>query len=214
MILQVQNNDAGSVNFNLMWKTNLPGANPPGDALYHPASINNLPSALGKWSLTFTSDAAGYIKAPGGETADFTLPADVPAANFAAATMFVQFGAFEGTDTKRNDQQSMTFSHVMITNLYGTLIEDSFAGPALTTANDWRVTRAASITWVPEGVGQWLTWTMPDDGFSVETAGTVTGPYVDAGVTYTKVIGDKKTGAVPAANIPAGNAAFFRLKKQ
>jgi hypothetical protein len=214
MILNVQNNDAGSVNFNLMWKTNLPGANPPGDALYHPASINNLPSALGKWSLTFTSDAAGYIKAPGGETADFTLPSDVPAANFAATTMFVQFGAFEGTDTKRNDQQSMTFSHVMITNLYGTLIEDSFAGPDLTAANDWRVTRAASITWVPEGVGQWLTWTIPDEGFSVETAGTVTGPYVDAGVTYTKVLGDKKTGAVPAANIPAGNAAFFRLKKQ
>ena len=57
-----------------------------------------------------------------------------------------------------NKQQSMTFSHVLITNAFATLIQDNFAGPDLTTANDWRVTRAASITWVPEGVGQWLAW--------------------------------------------------------
>ena len=144
---------------------------------------------------------------------NFTLPADVPTANFMGDPTFVQFGAFEGTDQKYNKQQSMTFSHVLITNAFATLIQDNFAGPDLTTANDWRVTRAASITWVPEGVGQWLTWTIPDDGFSVETAATVTGPWADAGVTLTKTIGDKKTGAVPAANIPAGDAAFFRLKK-
>jgi hypothetical protein len=54
---------------------------------------------------------------------------------------------------------------------------------------------------------------LPDDNYSVEVAGKVTGPYTNAGVTYTYAQGDKRTGAVPAESLPPGNAAFFRLSK-
>jgi hypothetical protein len=209
MILNVQNNTNGGVNFALGWKTNYPAANPTN----YPARINDLPSALGTWSVTFTNDFAGIISGPGGVSTNFTLPEDVPMSNFNPANMFVQFGAFEGTDTTRNDLQSATFSHVLITNAFGTVIEDNFAGPGLTAANAWRTTSSTAVQWIAPATALWLTWTTPDVGYIMEVAGNMAGPYTDAGVTLVIPNGANKVGAVPATSIPAGNAAFFRMRK-
>jgi len=83
----------------------------------------------------------------------------------------------------------------------------------LTTTYAWRTTSSTAIAWTPLNIAYWLTWTLPDDGFSVETSGSANGGFTDAGVTYTYTIGATKVGGVPAANVPPGNAAFFRLKK-
>jgi hypothetical protein len=208
--LRVQNNTNNSVDFSLRWKTNAPASN----ATNIPAVINNLPSALGTWSLTFTNDYAGYISGPGGVSTNFALPENVPAENFSAwGDIFVQFGAFEGRDDTLNDGQSMIFSHVLITNVNGLVIEDNFTGPDLTAANPWRTTSSTAVQWIPSGIGLWLTWTTPDAGYVMEVAGNVAGPYADAGITLVGPSGVNRTGAVPAANLPAGNAAFFRMRK-
>lgn len=209
VILNVQNNENGSVNFALSWKTNSPASNPTN----FPARLDNLPSALGTWSVTFTNDYEGIISGPGGVSTNFTLPSDIPASNFSPANMFVQFGAHEGRSDTLNDGQSTRFSHVLITNVSGTVIEDSFTGPGLTAANEWRTTSSTAVNWIPSGMAWWLTWTTPDDGYVMEVASSVAGPYSDAGVTYTISSGANRTGAVPAANLPAGNSAFFRMSK-
>lgn len=209
VILGVQNTTNGGVNFGLSWKTNSPASNPN----QFPVSLNNLPSALGTWSVTFTNDYSGVITGPGGVSTNFALPPDAVASNFSPANMFVQFGAFEGRSDSLNDLQSARFSHVSISNVNGLVIEDNFPGPELTTQNDWRVTSSTAVQWIPSGLAWWLTWTTPDDGYAMEVAGNVTGPYSDAGITFTIASGANKSGAVPAANIPAGNAAFFRMRK-
>ena len=169
---------------------------------------------MGTWSLTFTNDYAGYIQGPGGVSTNFALPENVPLENFSLwGDIFVQFGAFEGRDDTLNDGQSMIFSHVMITNAYGPVIEDNFAGPGLTALNPWRTTSSTAVQWVPPAIALWLTWTTPDAGYVMEVADNVLGPYSDSGITIFLPVGANKTGAVPAANIPAGNAAFFRMRK-
>lgn len=208
--LRVQNNGAGSVDFTLRWKTNAPASNAPNI----PAAVTGLPSAIGTWSLTFTNDYAGYITGPGGVFTNFALPENVPGECFSAwGDIFVQFGAFEGRNDPLNDGQSMIFSHVKITNVLGVVIEDNFAGPGLTASNAWRTTSSTAVQWLPAGIAWWLTWTTPDAGYIMEVAGDVLGPYTDAGITLFTPAGANKMGAVPAANIPPGNAAFFRMRK-
>ncbi|HEY9171888.1 MAG TPA: hypothetical protein VI136_06360 [Verrucomicrobiae bacterium] len=207
--LRVQNNANGTVDFTLRWKTNAPESNAPNIA----AQVNGLPSALGTWSLNFTNDNAGYITGPGGVFSEFALPENVPVENFGAwGDIFVQFGAFEGRNDPLNDGQSMMFSHVMITNIAG-VIEDNFSGPGLTANNPWRTTSATAVQWLPAGTALWLTWTTPSEGYVVEVSDKVTGPYTDAGVSIILPSGVNRIGAVPSDKIPAGNAAFFRLKK-
>jgi hypothetical protein len=91
--------------------------------------------------------------------------------------------------------------------------DDTFAGPGLTANYAWRTTSASAVNWSPDGVGWWLSWSLPDDGFTVQVAPVVTGPYADAGVTYTYAKGATRVGAVPITSLPVGSAAFFRLMK-
>jgi hypothetical protein len=214
-MVSVQNNTNGSVDVSFNWKTNLPGANPLTNAIYHPAAVTNLPSALGTWYLTFNSDTDVTLSGPGGVSTNFSLPSDVPANNFNPSILFLQFGTFknDGANNGVNDQQSGTFSRVWMTNSAGSVFDENFSGPGLTANYAWRTTSSSSVQWVPEGTGLWLTWTTPDDGYSVTVAGNVTGPYNDAGVTYTYLQGANRVGAVPSASLPAGNSAFFRLVK-
>ena len=213
--VSLANNTNGTVDISFAWKTNLPSANPLPNAIYHPAAITNLPSAMGTWSLTFNSDASLTLSGPGGVSTNCSLPADVPANNFNPSILALQFGMFknDGANDGHNDQQSGIFSQVRMTNNSGVVFDDNFAGSSLTANYDWRVTSSTAVLWLPAGIGWLLSWSIPDDGFIVKVAGQVTGPYSDAGVTYTFLRGATRFGAVPAASLPAGNAAFFRLVK-
>jgi hypothetical protein len=213
--VSLHNNTNGSVDLSFSWKTNLPNANPLTNAIYHPASITNLPSALGTWSLTFNSDTSLTLNGPGGVSTNFSLPDGVPASNFNPTSLSLQFGMFKNDDVNdgHNNQQSGTFSRVSLTNSSGVVFDDSFSGPGLTNNYAWRVTSPTAVQWLPAGTAWWLTWTTPDDGFNVKVANNVTGPYSDAGVTYAFLQGANRVGAVPAASIPVGNAAFFQLRK-
>jgi hypothetical protein len=66
---------------------------------------------------------------------------------------------------------------------------------------------------VPAEIGFWLQWSLPDDNFVMQVSNSVLGPWTDAGITYTYIIGATKFGGVTAANVPEGNAVFFRMIK-
>ena len=220
----VENNAAGGVIAHIDWKTNLPGANPLTNALYHPVSVNG-PTAIGTWTLTFTSATDGTVTGPGITATNFTLPAEAVANNFSPAGDYVQFGMFknDGANNGHNNQAAGIFGQVQMVAGGNTVFDDTFPGPNLTANYAWRKTTssggASSVQWVPPGIAYWLTWSMPDDGFEAYVAGTVNGTYTDAGVgattgfSYTK--GALKIGGIPAANMPpnANEASFFLLKK-
>jgi hypothetical protein len=208
----VENSATGAI-ARISWKTNLPNANPPGDVDHNPVNANG-PSVVGTWTLTFTDATSGYVTGPGLSATNFTLPADAVANNFSPSADYIQFGMSknDGANDGHNNQAHGTFGAVRFDGPLAAF-DETFSGPGLTANYAWRTTSSSAIVWTPADIAYWLTWTLPDDGFSVETSGTANGPYTNAGVTYTYTIGATKTGGVPAANVPPGNAAFFRLKK-
>jgi hypothetical protein len=200
------------------WKTNLPSANAPtnnrttfGLALYA--------SANGMWTLTFNDDTTATLVGPNGTVGTITLPAGLNG-NFTPVTSMVQFGVYKNDQylTGVNNNQSATFTHVHVdNNIKGTIYDDNFTGPGLTANYAWQVAEyyldsADRVFWQPYGTAWWLEWGLPI-GYTVQSAASLTGPWGDAGVTYTYTdsSGTNIFGAVPAASLPAGNAAFFRL---
>jgi hypothetical protein len=209
LVAHLENNASGGVDFSIRYKTNLPNAN-----------VNNTlvsvhgPTAVGEWSVTFGVDNTSItITGPGGVSTTASLPQEV-ADRFNCVVSFLQFGVFknDGAGTGRNDGASATFRRISMSGGWFAF-DDSFAGPGLTANYAWRTTSASAVTWSPPDVGWWLTWALPDDGFTMQVAPAVTGPYVDAGVTYTYTQGATRVGAIPLSSLPAGNAAFFRLVK-
>jgi hypothetical protein len=118
-----------------------------------------------------------------------------------------------------NNGKSATFTHVGVTNVSGVVYDDSFNGPGFTGKYAWRVATyyidgANRVTWQPYGTAYWLKWGEPAAGYSVLSSGSLTGPWGDAGVTYTYTdsTGTNHLGAIPTASLPAGPSAFFRLQ--
>ncbi len=209
VVVRLLNNATGGVDFSFTYKTNMPNANPTNLV----ASVH-APSALSKWFVTFGADNVSVtLSNSSGISTNFTLPQEV-ADRFNGDVTWLQLGAFKNDSAAdgHNDGVSCTFSEYAMDN--GTFpFDDLFNGPGLTANAAWRTTSPSSIQWIPSGLGLWLTWSVPDDGYTATVSGSVTGPYTDAGVTYSYIQGDKRVAAVPAGSLPGGNAAFFRLAK-
>ena len=201
------------------WKTNAPNANAANQIVFR---FPNMASANGTWSLNFTDNTHGEVVAADGSVNSFTLPDFVNdpnyTANFTPVTSMVHFGVFKNGNNA-NNSLSTTFTHVSATNANSVAISDSFSGPGLSANNSWQVTQyyldaANRVAWQPYGTAWWLMWGLPS-GYSVQSTASLTGNWGDAGITYsyTDSTGTNIIGAVPAASLPAGNAAFFRLMK-
>jgi hypothetical protein len=213
VVFTVENSAGGGVIVRLNWKTGSPGANPP-DA----NRVVDAPgtTAIGIWTLHFDTDTTGTISGPGSFSASFTLPAAVATQfdpNGAAALSFIQFGMGQN-DTAGNNHNYMAsgvFSEIKMTGgLYA--FDETFPGPALNSGSmAWRTTGNA-VQWVPAGIAAWVTSSTPDDGYSLQVSGDLS-TWNDAGVTTSYLVGATRISGVPAASLPAGNAAFFRLKK-
>jgi hypothetical protein len=132
----------------------------------------------------------------------------------APSASFIQVGAFknDGPNAGKSDNKGFILTQVLVTNINGTIFDDSFSA-GLTNNYAWRVTSAAAITSIPQGTAYWLEWGVPDNGFTPESAASLPGPWADAGITYiyTDTTGTNRLGAVPAVSLPVGNEAFFRL---
>jgi hypothetical protein len=216
----VENNAAGGVIAHIDWKTNLPNGNPLADAIYHPLTTNGT-TALGTWTLEFTSATDGTLTGPGISATPFTMPGEAVTNNFSPAAGYIHFGMFknDGANDGHNNYANGTFSRVQMIVNGGAQFDDSFT----TDLSAWRKTTsskgASLVQWSPAGIDTWLTWSTPDDGYEAYVCGTVNGTYTDAGVGaatgYSYTLGATRIGGIPAASMPAGsgNAAFFQLRK-
>ncbi|HXI69637.1 MAG TPA: hypothetical protein VNN22_04695 [Verrucomicrobiae bacterium] len=202
----------------LDWKTNSPNANATNQIVFH---FPGMASANGTWTLSFSDNTHGSIVAANGSVNSFTLPdfSSDPnyTANFTPAASFVHFGIFKNGNTNNNSLGNV-FTHVSAINTVAA-ISDNFSGPGLSANNAWQVAQyyqyaANRVLWMPSGIAWWLKWGLPS-GYSVQSAPAITGTWGNAGVTYsyTDSTGTNIFGAVPAASLPVGNAAYFRLVK-
>jgi len=211
-LMRVQNGTNGGVMTTFEFKTNSTASNPLTNNVIT-CVFSNLTTADGTWSLNFTSDTTGNITGPMGVVTNFTIAPDV-AAQFNGSVSFVQFGVFkdDAQNSGINDNKGAIFTHVSVTNANGVLFDDDFSG-GFTNKYAWRVSSAPLTQWIPQGTKYWLKWTVPDTGFTPQTAAHITGPWTDAGINYiyTDSTGTNRVGAVIDTNLPAGNAAYFRL---
>jgi len=208
---RVENGTNGGVVASFEWKTNSPSSNPTNKIAL---TLPSLGSANGTWSLNFSDDTHGSISGPGGAFTSFTLPDGMQAGFTAPGTSFLQVGAFknDGANAGKSDNKSAIFTQILVTNKNGTVFSDDFSA-GLTNNYVWRTTSALAINWLPQGTAYWLKWSVPDSGFTPQSAASMPGGWSDAGITYiyTDSTGTNRLGAVPIVSLPAGNAAFFRL---
>ena len=207
VVAALRNNGGGGVDFSFNFKTNLPGA-----GINNTVATLHGPSALGTWSVSFQNDVNVTLSGPGGISTNFVIDAAV-AAQF-GGNMLLDFGTFKNNFV--NNGASATFSQIHVVGS-GMPFDELFAGPGLNpnpATPNWRLAAddAAAITWVPSGAAWWLTWTLPDTGFTPQSAASPAGPWADAGITYVFEGSTGKSGAVPVG-LPAGNKGFFRMMK-
>jgi hypothetical protein len=217
--LHVQNGTNGGVVAIVDWKTNAPNSNATNIITFR---FPSMASANGTWSLNFSDNTDGSVIAPDGSVNTFTLPDFINdpnyTANFTPATSMVQFGIFKNGNVT-NNSQTFTLTAVAVTNNAVTLA-DNFAGPGLTATNDWQVAEyyqdaASRAIWQPFGTAYWIHWNTTASGWSVQSSSNLLGNWGSAGVSYTYAdsTGTNTLGAILTTNLPAGNAAFFRLIK-
>lgn len=206
--LHVTANANGGYDYSLNWKTNHPAANTD-----HQVASLHSPTALGTWSLTFTSATEATMSGPGGISTNVSLPADVVNSNFSPGAGYLHFGMFknDGANDGHNNGVSGTFARLQMSGP-GYVFDETFNGTNLTANYNWRVSRPSAIHWVPDGVGKWLTWSLPSDGYHPQIGPAVTGPWKDVTNLVEYTTSSLKIGAVSASDVPTGNEAFLRLK--
>jgi hypothetical protein len=109
-----------------------------------------------------------------------------------------------------NNGATGTFSRLQKTGGSYTF-DEAFNGTNLLANYNWRVSRASSVHWVPDGVGRWMTWTLPADGFSPQVAPALTGPWKTVTSLVEYSTSTHRTGAISSSDIGQSQTSFFRL---
>jgi hypothetical protein len=174
-------------------------------------------SAIGTWTLTFTSDTDITLTGPGGISATATLPPEV-ASLYSTASLFL----FTQMGPASNLGQSATISSFSATGVETPFNEDLTDGGLSTPflrlqsqAYGYDQLNPVNQIFVTSQGKYWLTWSLPDIGFS-----PVVSTDLAAGLAGWKSLSLGNILASGAArwglinNLPAGNQAFYGLIKR
>ena len=100
----------------------------------------------------------------------------------------------------------------------GTPFSDNFLTDTVLATNIWLTSQAAGaagVLVVPASSKYWLSWTLPDGGFSSEAAPTLSNPLAWTTLTGPKIaMNGIRSQLIAASDLPVGNAAFLRLIKR
>ncbi|HWX21186.1 MAG TPA: hypothetical protein VN578_14900 [Candidatus Binatia bacterium] len=214
VFVQILNNADGTATGRFMYKTNQPGGN---NMLWGPgtlAYVNSSNGVLGTWSLSFTDNTNITMTAPTGQSTNFFFPDDAAVQTAFADPLTVYFG--QQKNGAANTGQISTYSRARITGATSPDIDDAFPGPNLNTSN-WRVAcdTPNDLYIIGADDAWWLTWTLPDLGFSLVTSPTLAhNSWVDPGLTNTLVVGATKKVVVPRTVLPDANHSYFKMIKR
>lgn len=183
------------------------------------ASLTCPGTALGTWTIKFTSDTSGTLIGPNGASTNFVFPA-YNVGNF-AEQQSPGFNVYLGMQANNAGTigHSIDFASFSITNAATQFADDFAADTALDTTNTWDTTVAAGplgVMLVPATGAYWLQWTLPDTSFSLQVGaslgnlGNWTSPSLYPSIP---LVGDK-TKLVDSSEIPTGRAAFFNMVKR
>lgn len=212
--LNIAANGDGTQMVRFAYKTNQPYGN---GMLYGAGVLTNFTyngSALGTWSVTFTSDADATITAPDGSTYSGSIP-NGNAALFADPCCFCLMSC---PANDANIGQSMTFGALSLTGV-GTPINQNFTTGSL---NPLLVLQSQEYNWNTNPPNQfllttanssyWNHWTLPDKGYSpVVKSNLTSGAWSDEAYSSILVNGSERWALVPPAGMPGASVGFFAL---
>jgi hypothetical protein len=168
---------------------------------------------LGTWTVKFTSDTNGTLIAPNGNTKSFVMPA-YNASYFAESS---GFNVYLGMQANNADaiNQAVVYSNFAITGVPSAMSDNFLADSTLDTVvwNNGVSHGPAGVLVVPSTAAYWLRWTLPDTGFSLQTASAVNGPWSSLTAGPIIPLFGIRQQQVASSELP-GQTAFFRLIKR
>jgi hypothetical protein len=205
----------GSTIMNFTFKTN----NPNGASGYQNiGTVTNTgpASAMGTWTVTFTSDNGGTLTAPDGSTGPFTFPGD-SAQTFAESAnpgFYVYLGMQGNNAASMN--HAVNYSQFSVSGVASAQSDNFLADTTLNT-NIWfkfMSTAPGSTFITPTNAAYWVAWTLPASGYQLQAASDLLGSWTvlnsdllipGVGLNYQLIT----TNDIPAST----GAAFFEMVK-
>jgi hypothetical protein len=215
LMLTIGNNADGSAWASLRYKTNAPESNGNmWDTGALPNGVGN-PTPAGTWTVTFNPDSTVVISAPEGGTATNTIPPEVVDIFKATPNMQVNFGGTPGELSRLG--QMAVITGLRITGAPGEPnLSSDFVNQPLDT-NAWMIVATSAkygVQQISKDAAYWMKWTLPANGFSLETKATLdSGAWTGSTVTGYEA-GGVHTVLLNRSDMPGVNSGFFRLIKR
>ncbi|MGA2245229.1 MAG: hypothetical protein ABSH48_09535 [Verrucomicrobiota bacterium] len=224
IFITVQQQTNGTAVMDFRYKTNEPAgngmlfngtsptntaSNPNGWPIQPFCSLNPAVGPLGTWSVTFANTTNVTLTAPDGTTTNFVLDA-ASAALFADPVTLILGGQ---PNNVNGDGQAVVYGSFSATGCASPYSENFATEDELNT-NFWKDLSSDTNgdVFVPPGSAYWLSWTIPDAGFSLQDATSINAATNWADISPLTIQNNGKRQALLAqSELPAGNTAFFRL---
>jgi hypothetical protein len=178
-----------------------------------------VPSAIGTWKLTFTSDTDFTITAPNGAVTNASLPADVAALFNGPVGVYL----YSSPANDANIGQHMTLSAYNITGV-GTPVHEDLTSGALSSpflllnSQDYFYTGNYTASppnqqFATSADAYWFHWTLPDGGFSPVVRSTLGSAADWQGIGGTNIFtsGGQHYIKVSKSDLPNADQGFFAL---
>lgn len=219
----MQNNADGTTTAGIAWKTNEPVGN---NQLFYAGQLvayNNetngltVPSAIGTWTVTFTSDTELTLTAPNGASTNTVLDA-----SFAALfNGYVGAYLYSTPAVDANIGQSVTLSQFKITGV-GTPVNEDLTSGALSSPFLMLYSQAytgysnnpPNQIFITSSDPYWLSWTLPATSFSPISSASLSSPVWNDITGTTLPVGATIVEKVSNAQLPGAGSGFFAMIKR
>jgi hypothetical protein len=213
----IGNSADGSAWSQLRYKTNAPGSN--GNMFTDglggfPGGVWN-PTPAGTWTITFSQDTNIVITAPtGGAITNILPPEVVDIFKNYSTNMQINVGGVPGNPSRLGQMAVVT--RVKFTGTPGEPNVDSDFLTQSRDTNVWRIVASSpvGVQQIPTNAAYWINWTLPANGFSLETKATL-GPgfWNSPAITGWDASGFHQ-GLLLSSDLPGTNSGYFRLIKR
>ncbi len=171
-------------------------------------------SALGTWSISFTSDTNVTMTAPNGNTSSFVFTNAASFAEVSNPGFYLYLGMQANNAASMN--QAVSYSKFSLTGVPAAVTDNFLADTTLSTNTWFKFMGSAPISTfiTPTNAAYWITWNLPASGYQLQTAPDLLGSWsVLSGDLIIPGAGENYQ-LVTTNDIPAGtSAAFFELAK-
>ena len=178
--------------------------------------VTNSGTALGTWSVRFTSNTNVTLIAPSGGTASYVIP-NYNAGYFAESTGFSVYLGMVPNNTGSINQEVAYASFAIAGNVNP--FTDNFLADAAINTNHWNkaVAKApATVLVIPTSATYWLAWTNIPLGYTLQTGSNLTSIATWTSPSLYPVlsfVGENRQ-LVDQSELATGNTGFFNLVKR